>query len=260
MEKYIGKIIAGLAVLVLLAAVFIGGYGWGKRKGDQRIAELATELAKSTETIELTTGLYSQVVVQVEDLTSLLNTKDEKIAALKQTIDEMDGKLLVTEQISLRWKRAYEQALAAQQTEEPPTDPDGTPRKRVEFEGTLGPIKAHGHTLTDPPEAFLKLEQLVPLTLTMNVVQNRDGTWTTLVTSSDDNLDVKVDLAGVDPLVLSQKWYQKIWMELSVGFIGDPLASAGLRYYGDRFSFGAECSAWQGGHSCGGSMGVRIFK
>lgn len=258
MRKYVPKIIWAFVVLTFLAAIFFTGKQCGKQSADERTAELAKELSKSAETIELTTGLYAKSVVEINDLSVLLDTSRAEVRALKAHLEEAKAKLLITEQISLRWKKAFEEALEATQTEEP--GPDGLPRKRVDFEGSLGPIKATGHTLTDPPEAFLKLEQVVPLMLTMNLVQNKDGSWSTFVTSSDENVDVKIDLAGVNPLVLSEKWYQKLWVELSAGFLGDPMGMVGLRYYGDRFSFGVECSAWQTGSSCGGSVGFRIFK
>lgn len=260
MNKYIPKVIWTLVILAFLGLVMQVGYNWGKRKSADRAAQLAAELSKATETIELTTGLYSKSVVTIQDLTVLLDTSRSEVKALKAHLEEAKAKLLITEQISLRWKEAYEEALKANQTEEPPEEPGGTPRKKVAFEGNLGPVHASGHTLTDPPEAFLKLEQVVPLILTMNLVQNRDGTWTTFVTSSDENMDVKIDVAGVNPLVLSEKWYQKIWVELGAGFLGDPSGSVGLRYYGDHWSFGAECTAWQTGNNCGGSIGYRIFK
>lgn len=258
--KYIKAAIAVLISIALVVMLIYAGYRYGEKRNADRVATLATELAHSQETLELQTGLYSRKVEEYNELSGMLDTSRSEVKALKQYLEEAKAKLLVTEQISLRWKKAYEDALAAQQTEEPPVDPGGPPRKRVEFSGDLGPIHASGHTLTDPPEAYLKLEQLVPLILTMNLVQNKNGTWTTFVTSSDENMDVKIDVAGVNPLVLSEKWYQRIWVEFGAGFLGDPVGSAGLRYNRDRWSVGASCSAWQTGHSCGGSVGFRIFK
>lgn len=259
MERFL-QVLKWVVLGSVIVLVFQQGYSCGARKGRDQVSKLTALLAESTETIELTTGLYAATVAQVEDLTALLNTNDAKIAEMQRVIDQLNAEVLVLEKISVRWKKAYEDALDARQTEEPPVEPGGDPRKRVDFEGNLGPIRATGHTLTDPPEAFLKLEQVVPLTLTMTVVQNPDGTWTTLVTPSDDNIEVKVDLAAVDPLVLSQKWYQRLWVELSTGILGDPAGSLSLGYYGDRLSLGAGCSLWEGGRSCGLNVGFRVFK
>lgn len=251
---------AGLLLLAMLAGLGYGGYRFGKRSNQNRIADLSTELSKSEETVELQKGLYSRKVKEIEDLTSLLDTRRAEVAALRKHLEETQAKLLITEQISLRWKKAFEDALKAVQTEEPPEEPGGVPRKKVTFEGMLGPVKASGHTLTDPPEAHLKLEQIVPLILTMNMVQNKDGTWSTFVTSSDENIDVKIDLAGVNPLVLSEKWYQRLWIEANAIFIGEPAGTIGLSYHGDRYSFGVDCSAWQTGSGCGVRGGFRLFK
>lgn len=257
--QYIWKTIVALLVAGVLFGLVYAGYRHGVNKEKDRIAELSLQLSKSQETLEIQKNLYSKKVVEMSDLTLMLDTSRSEIVALKHHLEDAQAKLLVSEQVTLRWKKAYEDYVSAHQTDGPPDD-HGVVRKTVEFEGTLGPIHATGFTITDPPEAHLKLEQLVPLILTMNLVQNKDGTWSTFVTSSDDNIGVTIDLAGVNPLVLKEKWYQRIWAEAGASFLGDPAGRVGLRYQMDRFSVGTDCTVWQTGSGCGVNVGYRIFK
>jgi uncharacterized membrane-anchored protein YhcB (DUF1043 family) len=255
--KYVKYVGVAIVIIIFVGLGFRLGDWWRSRE----VADLKTELSKSAETLELATGLYVRKIEEIDKLTSILDTSRTEVKKLKEHLEDSKAQLLVTEQISIRWKKAYEAALAAAQSEEPPVDGGVVARKRVDFEGTLGPIKAKGFTLTDPPEAFLKLDQSLPILLTMSVAQNKDGTWSTFVTSSEDNIDVKVDLAGVNPLIISPSWYQRIWLGVGATVIGDPAGTLTLGYYGDRFSFGAECYfAGSENRGCGGSLGVRLFK
>jgi hypothetical protein len=256
--KYVGWIVLVIAVL---AVGFKFGDWWRTRQSVDAIAKLSTQLQKTTETLEITTGLYSKQSYAYENLTKYLSYKTDETAALQKELEKSRADLLTANQLTLKWKKAYEAVLAANQTEEPPADSGGPTRKRVDFSGRLGPIQASGHTLTDPAEAFLKLEQVIPLKLTVAVAQNRDKTWTTFVTSSDPNIDVKVDLAGVNPLVISPKWYQRIWMDLGAAALGDPAGYLGLSWRGDRLSVGGMCYASGGSmNGCGATLGVRLFK
>ena len=137
-----------------MAVGFRLGDWWVSRISDRDIAALKTELAKNTETVEIQKGLYATEAIKTFKLQTLLDVSRDEVAKLAQHLEDTNAKLLTTEQISIRWKKAYEAALKANQTEEPPVDTGGQPRKRVDFTGDLGPIRATGHTLTDPPEPF----------------------------------------------------------------------------------------------------------
>lgn len=255
--KYAGVLVL---IIAIMAVGFSVGDWWRTRKSADVIAELATNLQKTTETLEITTGLYSKQSFAYQNLTALFQGKTEEVVALKKQLDDSKAQLLTANQLTLKWKKAYEALLDAHQTDDPP-DEDGTVRKRVDFSGRLGPIQATGHTLTDPPEAFLKLEQVDPLRLAVAVAQNKDKTWTTFVTSSDPNMDVKVDLAGVNPLVISPKWYERIWLDVGAAALGDPAGYVGLSWRGERYSMGAMCYASGGSmNGCGATLGIRPFK
>jgi hypothetical protein len=256
--KYVGLVII---FLIVIAIGFRAGDWWRGRQANDEIAALKTELSKHLETIEVQKSVYVAQTIKYATLQGLLDASRAEVKALKKYLDDARAKLLAAEEISLKWKKAYEAVLAANQEEKPSEDPNGVPRKMVTFEGDLGPIRASGYTLTDPPEAFLKLEQIAPLVMTVAVAQNRDETWSTFVTSSDPNVDVKVNLAGVNPLLLKPKWYQRLWFEIGASVIGDPSGVASVSYLGERWSLGTYCyTAAAGISGCGGALGIRLFK
>lgn len=245
---------------VLIAVIMAIGFKLGSRSRDNEMQELAVRLAANEKTIEIEKGLYATAIVELKHAEGLLDGSRSEVKLLKEQLKKAGAELLTSQQLTIRWKKAYEAALAANQTEEPNPNPGDPVRKRIDFTGTLGPILATGHTITDPPEAYLKLEQIIPLILTVAVAQNKDGTWTSYVTSSDDNIDVQVSLAGVSPRILSQKWYQRIWLDLGAAALGDPGVSVGLSYRGNRYSIGATCLSTGDSSGCGATLGLRIFK
>lgn len=246
------------AVIVVLGL----GFKLGSCSRNSEVSSLAVQLSQNEQTIKTGDGVYE---TKIEELSASNLEILQKKHNLQIELEKLQAQLLDAQQVTLKWKNAYEAELSADQHHVPPPGPNQTPcpdpgRDEVDFEGTLGPIHATGHTLTNPPEAHLKLEQVTPLILTVAVAQNKDGTWTSLVTSSDDNVDVKVNLGGVNPYVLSPKWYQRLWVDGGVTALGEPGALLGLSYRGDRFSLGALCMDTSSGPGCGVTFGARIFK
>lgn len=251
---------------VASAVVILGlGFKLGSCSRNNEVTDLSTKLSQSEKTIETNDGVYETKLEQLSnDAIQAVLIKQN----LQKELDKLQGQLLDSQQVTLKWKSAYEAELAANQhhvppPNQPPPDSGTCPtagRDEVDFEGQLGPIHATGHTLTNPAEAHLKLEQTTPIVLTVAVAQTKDGSWTSLVTSSDDNIDVKVNLGAVNPQVLSPKWYQRLWADGGVTALGESGALLGASYRGDRFSLGALCMATTGGHGCGVTFGARIFK
>lgn|SRR5574337_743844 len=238
-------------------------YSCGKRSAQGQVADLTTKLAESEKTVELKDGLYATKIVEESNVQNLLDGSRKEVDALKKQLSDSQAQLLTTQQVSLRWKQAYEASLKSQQSDGGKgTGPDGQPteRKRVDFVGDLGPIHATGHTLTDPPESYLKLDQIRPLVLTVSVARNKDGQWQSYVTSSEPNIDARVNLAGVDPGVTLPTWRQRIWLDVGATPLGGPAATVGLSYHFDRWSLGMFCEAYPGGDACGISAGFRLFK
>lgn len=251
---------AGLLIIVLVLGAV--GYKIGQRSRNDEVSELVQNLSAQGKTVEVYQGLYSSKVIELKSVLALLDTSQKEVATLKKHLEDSGAKLLTTQQLVVKLKKAYEGALAANQVEQP-VDPENPAviRKKVEFAGELGPMGVRGFTITDPPEAFLKIEQIRPLVLSVSVAQNKDKTWSSFVTSSDNDVQVDIVLAGVNPLLLSPKWYQRIWGEVGASVLGDPAGSVGLRYTGDRYSIGVSCYATNtSAGGCGGSIGFRLFK
>ncbi len=256
--RRIWPFIAGGIVLVIVILAI--GYRFGQRSRDAEITELAIKLATSEQTIEISRGVYATQTREIGDLKELIAKVGEENLGLAEQLRRSRAELLTLGTLVVKWKKAYESLLNSTQTEEPPVTPGDPPRKRVDFVGDLGPIHASGHTLTDPPQAYLKLEQTRPLRLTVAVARNPNGTWSTYTTSSEENMEVEVALSGVDTGILSPKWYQRIWVDVGADFIGDPRGSIGLSYKFDRVSVGASCSVLADARGCGLTAGYRLFK
>ena len=252
------KYVWPIGVTLLLAMLLFGGYRCGQSSRDDEVGGLLVKLTQTQKTSEIKEGLYATSLVQMGDLNRLLTEKDVEVARLKKTIDDTKALVLTTERVEVRWKQAYSAPTEATQVPVPaPTT--GLIRQRVDFRHDFGPFLVSGYTLTDPPEGNVTVTQGRPLDLTLAVARNRDGTWSSLVTSSEPGMAVNVTLGGVDPGILKPRWYQRLWATTSVSALPDPGASLGLEYRGDRVSLGPQCQAWSGGWGCGLSFGLRIF-
>ncbi len=259
---FIKRHLTQLAVFLgIVAPLLLVGYECGKRSQTGAIADLTTKLAENEKTVEIKDGLYATKVVELKGLTKLLEGSSSEITALKKQLSDSNAQLLTTQQLVVTWKKAYQGALASTQTTIPPDNgANPTERKRVDFSGDLGPIHASGHTLTDPPETDLTIQQIRPLKLTVAVAKNKDGTWSSYVTSSEPDVGVDVTLAGVDQKIIDPTWKQRIWLDFDGSFLGGFSSRAGLSYHFDRWSIGPSCSVWKGGAACGASVGIRLFE
>jgi hypothetical protein len=252
-------LVGSLAASAVILTLILMGVRYLKEK-NERIADLITRLATSETTVEIERGLFAKKAEELQGLQDLLAKMGEENAKLSELIKRGEMEILTLNQIIIRWRKAYEAAVAANQTEEPPKDPGDPVRKRVTFSGKVGPIKVDGHTLTDPPESWLHLEQIDPIRLTVAVTRNKDGTFSSLVTSSDLEVQADIVVSAVDPKVLGLKWYQRIWLDGAVSMLGDKSASLGVTYHADRWSVGSSCHVGEYGLGCGLTMGYRLFR
>lgn len=230
------------------------------RDRDNEIAQLATQLMTSEETAEFAKNLYVRKLEVIDDLNKMISVIGEENVKLAELLKKSQAEVLSLNSLVVKWKKAYEAALKASQTEVPPVEPGGPVRKRVDFSADMGYIGVTGHTLTDPPEGHVRVDQLRPLRLTLAVTKNRDGTWSSLVTSSEDNVGVDIAVSGIDLSVIKPRWYQRIWVDAGFELTGSPGATLGASYRWDRWSLGASCRLSPDGNGCGGTMGFRIFK
>lgn len=242
---------------VAVTLLSIVGYECGKRSQRDDISKLRAKLESSEKTLELEHGLFLKRVTEVQDIASKLDRENQELIRL---VKNGKKKIIALNELTLKWKKAYESSVDANQTDVPPAIPGEPARKRIDFTGSVGPIKVVGYTMTDPPKAFLKWEQVDPLRLIVSITRNHDKTYSTIVKASSNDIAVDVSSSLLDLSVLRPAWYQMIWVDLGLSFLGDPAASIGLSYHGDRFSFGPSCFAASSAYGCGLVSGVRIFR
>lgn len=249
------------APLILIALIFsVIAFLIGSHRQDSTVQELNRRLSESAKTVEVKQGLYETAIGQVTDVKSLLDSSSQEVVELKRQLDESKAKVLTAQKVVVLLKSPLSAPTTATQQTVPPVDAGGKQRQRVDFTHDFGPFKVSGHTLTDPAEGFVTLSQGRPLSLTVAVARNSDGTWSSLVTSSEPTVGVNVSLGSVDPGVISPSWYQRIWAVGSASVLSSPAAGLSLAYFGERFSLGPQCQVWNGGWGCGVSMGFRIFR
>lgn len=210
------------------------------RAHQSELADLRNKLAESAKTAEISKGLYEKAAVELHDLKSLLDSKDERIKALLAQVSSRDEQIVVANQLIVRWKHAYEDAVNATQPPSSQPVPPGCEvvRTRVEFAKDLGPLRVGGWTITNPPEGHVKIEQVKPLVLTVAVTQAPDKSWHVYAAPDDDNISVDIALAGVNPYVFDRKWYERLGAQLFIGAGGVTVAGFGVTYEVSNWSIG----------------------
>lgn len=200
-------------VVVVLAVALVVQ----RRRHDSELEGLRGEVASRDKTIEAQKDVYEKLAYDNRFVRDLLGTRNEEVVRLKRLLEKRGDELLAAVESSVKWKKAYEAAAEARETRDPATG-----RVRVDFEKDFGYIGVRGHTLTSPPEAFVRVEQNRPLRLTLVVSQAPTGEWRATVASSEENVSVDVGLAAVDPRVLEPRWYERIGLNASLGAAGLP--------------------------------------
>lgn len=213
-------------VFLVGCSIIFGLYMYIKnRQYRNEIADLYNKVTRQAETIEVQKNVYEKKSLEVDDLNSILESlkKDndldkDTITKLQKELEKRQSELLAANRLALKWKKAYEAEVEANQTEDPGKDPDdpGDDRIKISFEKDFGYIGVNGYTLTNPPIAWISVKQNRPLFLTMALSQNKDGHWSTLVTSSEDNVEVDVEVSAVNPFVLAKKWYEKLSVDTGI--------------------------------------------
>lgn len=250
-EKFKNYFILAAVVLVAVFCFYIG-----KHFHDNEIADLSSRLASSEKTVEIDKGLFAKKTEELTDLKDLIAKLGVENESLSQQIKKSKAEVIALDQLVLKWKNAYEAEVSAHQS----VDPSNPERKRVDFSGSVGPIHVDGYTLTDPPKAFLKWIQTEPLKITVAIVKNYNGTLSTLVTTSNKDIDVDISNASFDPHALSPKWYQRLWVDGGIDFYNNKSFRFGLSYKQDKWSVGTSCSTDLSSFGCGLTLGFRIFK
>ena len=201
-----------MGVIALLLVVVIWG-AVGKWQTDREMTRLRNEVAVRDQTIEVQKGVFTKLTIESDNLRKLLDSKDEQIQGLTDQLKKSKEDLLVANQLVIKWKKAYEGAVDAHQDPEDPAQPG---RTKVSFQKDWGMIGVKGWTLTNPAEAWVSVNQLRPLKVTVAVSQDKAGAWHTYATSSEENVGIDIALASVNPYLLEPKWYEKIQLGASL--------------------------------------------
>lgn len=227
-KKYSKLLLLGSLVVFCLFLLY------KKNAYENEIAALHTKLSIQYDTIEIHKNLYRKSSVELENLDSLLKSMEKESARDKQAIDKLreeikkrDEKIASVNRVALTWKKRYEDFVDARQDE---VDGPDNKRIKVSFEKNFGYIGVEGWTLTDPPEAWVSIFQNRPLKLTLAMTQNKDGNWTTVVASSEDNINVDVEISAVNSYIARKKWYEKISLDLGLDVQNTVYPFAGVSY------------------------------
>lgn len=250
-----------MVVVGLLAVVVVGLFFWREIEGRRReVAELLSKLSSLEKTVEVD-GVFEKQVVDLSEVSTkisdLRDYQEGRIGEMSKRLDDMNRQTLAIAEVLVSQRKLSGKARVSTQSVLPSKEPDGAERKRVDFDSTLSRFRVTGHTLTDPAETFLSLEETTPLRLTIALSKDKGGKWLTDVKTDDGNsVDVKVSV--VDPKVLSGGWKEKLSLSLSAGLIPDRTVGVGVMY-GSRVSLGPSCQIFEGGSSCGVTMTWRPF-
>lgn len=251
---------------VLGVTVVLGGFYLHLRELAYRkqIVDLQNQVASRDKTIEVSRGVFRKLAVEETDLKGLLDARDAQLNALKGQLKQGKEQLLAITETSLGWKHAFEGQATGQQTNLSPSAPGLPARAKVEFVKDFGYIGVSGYTLTNPAEAYVKVQQNRPLKLTLAISQSPDGHWNSYVTTNEPNVTVDVGVSGVNPHVLDRRWYERLGLASAAGLGkgGAAVGSVGLMLDVGRFTVGPVVwvvQADQGHVVYGGSMVWRPF-
>lgn len=229
LKKVLKYLLVGGPWVIILALIWMADAR--RISYDKQLTTLRNEIAEKNKTIEIQDNVYKSKVQYIKELHDqygqLIDSKNDQLEELGKEIKKNKEQILTLNSAVVKWKKAYEGLASANQTDVPEGD---KVRKKVNFNKDFGYIGVSGHTLTDPAEAYVKVEQLRPLKITMAVTQAKDRTWNVYTTSSEDNVGIDITLAGVSPYVFEKRWYENIGISAEAGLGDGVLAGVGASY------------------------------
>lgn len=239
--------IAAVAVFALLLGLAIV-WTLDKRAHDAQIVQLQNEVASRDKTVETQKGVYQKLTIQSDDLSKLLDTKDEQLKGLRNQLDKTGAQLLTANTLVFQLKNDLK-AKGNTAVVVSPSGPGKAQTFEIKSSADLGPFNVVCDTTGAEPvssdaKTDVLLSQKRPLRLSVVVAQDKDGTWRTTTTSSESDFQVDIGLASVNPYLLEPKWYEKIGMGIDLGVSTNPgfLAGIGIYYGIGNFEFGPR--AW----------------
>lgn len=227
-------IFAGILLLIGVGAAVI--YTVLDNSHKQEIISLKNEIAKRDVTIEVQKDVYTKLSMSNNDLKTALDQTDKENQALLNELHDRKAEILTAQTLIVKWKKAYEAEVAGHQTEV--TTPEGIVRKQVDFKKDFGYLVVEGNTLTDPPEAHVKVTQGRPLKFSVVMTQDKDQSWRGYATSSDENMAVDLAVSAVNPYLLAPKWYEKVGVSADLAAGSGFLVGVGVSYKIGKITIG----------------------
>lgn len=234
-------------VVLLLFLTLAGAFTMVKSSYDKRIVELQNAVASRDQTIETQKGVYQKLAIQSKDLQDLLGTKDEQLKLLQAQLKKSGDDLLTATTLVVKLKKDLDSAGHVVVQPVDPTKPE-TVVSKFDSGTDFDPFRVKGVVSTDCAQRQMDMQMTLTqeraLRLSVVVSQGPDKTWKTSTTSSEQNFQVDIALAAVNPYMLEPKWYEKIGMSTDIGVGTGPgfLAGIGLHYEIGKFEVGPK--AW----------------
>lgn len=232
-EKFsIKNVLIIVGSLLVLAIVGATSFTLASNAASKKITNLQNEIARRDTTIEVQKNVYTKLAMNMQNVMSTLDMTIAENKRLDEELRKRKAEVLSAQTLTVQWKKAYEAAIKGNQTEEIPG------RKKIEFEKDFGYIVVKGHTITDPPEAFIRVSQGRALRLSLVLTQEHDRSWRSYVTSSEENIAVDISISAVNPRMLDPKWYEKIGLHADIGLGSGFLVGVGASYKIGKFTVG----------------------
>lgn len=235
MQETILKYATLLLMVVLLVVMSIGSYKiW---KYEEKITGLQNQLAETAKTIEIQKGLFEKLTLKVDDARTLVDTNSQQGKDLLDQVKREHATLLSVQNLTLTIKDKVFSGTGSQTVVD-------KGRIKVEFNKDDGLFNASGFTLTAPPDGSdtshyeVKIKQRETLKLIATLDQDKDGAWKSKVSSSSPDLKIDIGVAGVNPYLLEQKWYEKLKVHTDLGVGPGVLVGVGASYQVGAFDFG----------------------
>lgn len=241
------KTLIAAGALLLVIGLVVLGLTLKKNAYEKKIVELQNQVAERDKTIETKEGVFQKLTLQNKNLEKLLDDKDLELREALDLIDQQNGQLLTATKLVAKLRKDLEAKGDGVVLPPKPEDPSAlTVSFDINLPSDAKPLfNVKGHTTGDckrekDASAFVSLKQVTPIRFSLIVSQDKDKTWRTTVTSSDENFEVDIALAAVNPYMLEQKWYEKISLNADVGIGTNPgfLAGVGASYAIGKFEVG----------------------
>lgn len=237
-------LISAAALFVVIVALAVA-FTLNRRSYESKIITLQNQVAIATKTIEVQKNVYQKLNIQTTNLISLLDSKDKFIQGLKDQLDKTDSELLTVNTLVIQLKKALSARATTTVVVKPPVELGKASTFEITSSADLGPFNVICHTQGEEPVSIaaktdILFSQKRPIKLNVIVSQDKDGTWRTSTTSSEQDFNIDIALAAVNPFMLESKWYEKIGFNAELGIGTNPglLGGVGITYEIGHFEVG----------------------